>query len=64
MNTYLCTRNAPYINPNCLGHTDLEARQGYYIDAKSESAARALMQEHFPDDTAGFTAQLWVLLPS
>ncbi len=50
MDTYLCTRNQPYTNPNCLGHTDLKARQGYYVTAESLCDALALMQEHFPED--------------
>lgn len=59
MNEYRCTRNQPYLNPNCFGHTDLDARQGYYINAGSEQAAIAFMAQLYPTDDAGFTAQLW-----
>lgn len=60
MNEYRCTSNAPYSNPKCFGYTDLAARQGYYIKAESEQEAIALMQQEFPDDTTGFTIELWV----
>lgn len=59
MNEYRCTRNQPYLNPKCFGHTDLEARQGYYLKAESEEDAIALMEQQFPCDTAGFTAHRW-----
>jgi hypothetical protein len=56
MNEYRCTRNQPYLDPRCFGHTDLETRQGYYIKAESEQDAIAQMTELYPDDNAGFTA--------
>lgn len=59
MNEYRLTRNEPYLNPKCFGHTDLEARQGYYIKASCEEEAIALMLTQFPHDTAGFTCELW-----
>jgi len=51
------TRNEPFLNPNCFGHTD--GGQEYYIKASCEEEAIALMQEMFPHDTAGFTSELW-----
>jgi hypothetical protein len=59
MNEYRLTRNEPYLNPNCFGHTDLEARSGYYIKAESEEDAIAQMTQMFPRDSAGFTVELW-----
>jgi hypothetical protein len=59
MNEYRLTRNEPFLNPNCFGHTDLEVKSGYYIKASCEEEAIALMQEMFPHDTAGFTSELW-----
>lgn len=59
MNEYRCTRNEPYINPNCFGHTNLASRSGYYLKAESEQGANALMEAQFPHDTAGFTSELW-----
>lgn len=59
MNQYRCTRNQPYVNPKCFGHTNLEARQGFYIKAETEEEAIALMQQEFPYDDMGFTVQLW-----
>ena len=58
MNQYRCTRNQPYQNPHCLGIPDLSARQGYYINAATEQEAIAIMAQLYPDDDAGFTAQL------
>jgi hypothetical protein len=34
MKEYRCTRNALYRH-DCLGHDDLGARQGYYIQAST-----------------------------
>jgi hypothetical protein len=59
MNEYRLTRNEPYLNPKCFGHTDLEARQGYYLKAETETNAIAQMSQMFPHDTAGFTVELW-----
>lgn len=60
MNTYLCRRHQPYQNPRCLGYTELSERQGYYIDAASEQEAIAIMGQMHPNDSAGFTVQLWI----
>jgi len=60
MNEYRCTRNSPYSNPKCFGHTDLEARQGYYFKAESEDETLVMMSKQFPGETeAGFTVHLW-----
>ena len=48
MNEYRLTRNEPYINPNCFGHTNLAARSGYYFKADSEQDAIAQMEVQFP----------------
>lgn len=48
MNEYRCTRNEPYLNPNCFGHTDLEARQGFYIKADSEQVPLHKWLSYFP----------------
>lgn len=60
MNTYHCTRNQPYQNPICRGHTDLEARSGFYITADSEQEAITQMAQLYPNDTLGFTVELWI----
>jgi hypothetical protein len=67
MNEYRCTRNRIYESPGCPGHTQLEARQGHYIQADSEADALIAMWESFPDDVEwakargmdAFTATLW-----
>lgn len=59
MHEFRCTRNKPFQNPKCFGHTDLEARQGYYLKAANEQDALAQMAILYPTDDAGFTAQLW-----
>lgn len=57
MYEYRCTRNQPYRNPNCLGHTDTEARQSYYVMSENIAEAIDEMQQRFMDDAAGFTAE-------
>lgn len=59
MSEYRCTRNAPYSNPNCFGHKDLSARQGYYIEAPSAESALRKMAQMFPQDNGNFTCQHW-----
>jgi hypothetical protein len=60
MNEYRCTRNYPYRHPDCFGHTNLSARQGYYLKAQSEPEAIAMMEREFPDELEwGFTAKFW-----
>ena len=46
---YRCTRTAMYLH-ECLGQNNLRVRQGYYIVAKDEFAAREAMQRMFPED--------------
>lgn len=59
MKEYRCTRNASYSH-DCIGHDDLRARQGYYIQALSVEEAWEKMATRFPDETpAGFTVQEW-----
>jgi len=48
---YRCTRSAMYLH-ECLGQNNLRVRQGYYIVAKDEFAARETMHRMFPDDAA------------
>ena len=59
MKEYRCTRNAPYAH-DCIGHDDLAARQGYYIQANSAEEAWQKMAIRFPEEVeAGFTTQAW-----
>jgi hypothetical protein len=56
---YRCTRNDPYSH-QCIGHDDLTARQGYYIQAHSIEEAWQKMAIRFPEEVeAGFTVQEW-----
>ncbi|KJH70298.1 hypothetical protein UH38_19285 [Aliterella atlantica CENA595] len=56
---YRCTRNASYSH-DCIGHDDLTARQGYYIQASSAEEAWEKMAARFPEETKeGFTVQEW-----
>jgi len=56
---YRCTRNAPYTH-DCLGHDNITARQGYYIEANSPEEAWEKMATRFPGETEeGFTVQEW-----
>jgi hypothetical protein len=62
MKEFRCTRNAPYANPECLGHAALRCRQGYYIQAENEHEALREMVKQFPseqDNMHGFTAEFW-----
>lgn len=44
----------------CIGHDDLRARQGHYIQAHSIEEAWQKMAIKFPEETeAGFTLQEW-----
>ncbi|MEP0750069.1 hypothetical protein [Coleofasciculus sp. FACHB-501] len=59
MKEYRCTRNASYSH-NCIGHDDVTARQGYYINAESKEEAWEKMAIRFPEESAeGFTVQEW-----
>lgn len=58
MKTYRCTRNAPYMHR--VEQTDKSLRQGYYVQAQSESDALAYMTLTFSDDRDGFTVELWI----
>ncbi len=59
MKEYRCTRNAMYSH-QCIGHDDLTARQGHYIQANSIEEAWQKMAIKFPEETeAGFTVQEW-----
>lgn len=59
MKEYRCTRNALYSH-QCIGHDDLTARQGHYIQANSIEEAWQKMAIKFPKETAaGFTVQEW-----
>ena len=60
MNEYRLTRRAPYSNPNCLGHTDLSARQGYYVVASTEAGAQEAFYKRYPQyKNEGIDVQLW-----
>lgn len=56
MNEYRCTRPALYPFGS-LGHKCLGARQGHYVEAKSEEEARKIMEEDFPGEE--IDVQLW-----
>lgn len=58
MTMYRCTRNQPY-GKGTPGLTDKKARQGHYIEANSEKEALEKMEKLFPDDTQGFTVDVW-----
>lgn len=59
MKEYRCTRNASYSH-NCIGQSDLTARQGYYIQASGAEEAWEKMAIRFPEEVnAGFTVQEW-----
>jgi hypothetical protein len=59
MPEYRCTRNALYQH-HCIGHDDLTARQGHYLQASCAEEAWEKMAIRFPDETeAGFTVQEW-----
>mgnify|MGYP001616966821 CR=1 FL=1 len=53
------TRCMLYSDPKCLGHDDLTARQGHYIQAESELEARKQMLVMFPRDDGWFTCNVW-----
>ncbi len=56
-NEYRCTRRALYKTEGCPGHTNLSARQGYYIRADSKEEALRTMAQDFPKDVEGFDVQ-------
>lgn len=59
MKEYRCTRNALYAH-DCIGHDDITARQGYYIQASSADEAWEKMAIRFPEEVVeGFTVQDW-----
>jgi len=59
MKEYRCTRNAPYRH-DCLGHDDLGARQGHYIQASTKEEAWQKMAIRFPEETnEGFSVTEW-----
>jgi hypothetical protein len=62
MAEYRCTRNQPY-GPGCPGYDNPRARQGHYITACCPENARQQMKERFPEDTEGFTCDLWKETP-
>lgn len=53
---YRCTRKSLYQH-DCSGRLDVRQRQGHYIIAQSETEAKNIMREEFPEDRYGFTAQ-------
>lgn len=60
---YRCTVNAVYDNPNCRGHIELDARDGYYITAHSPQEALEEMRSRYPDFASeGFTVEIWKVL--
>lgn len=59
MKEYRCTRNASYSH-DCIGHSDITARQGYYIQASGAEEAWEKMAIRFPEEVnVGFTVQEW-----
>jgi len=49
MNEYRFTRPHVYSSPDCPGHKNPSARQGYYIIASSEQEAFQKMHEQHPE---------------
>ena len=58
MKIFRCTRNRFY--SRCTAQVDLSNRQGYYIQARSESDALARMALTFSNDKDGFTVEPWI----
>ncbi len=54
---FRCTRNT--YSEGCSGHSQLSARQGYYIWAACAFHALSEMQERYPTDEDGFAIQFW-----
>lgn len=54
---YRCTRNSVY-PPTSPGHTDLTARQGYYVRKDTREEALQVMRTLFPTDREGFTVEV------
>lgn len=54
LNEYRCTRNSPYMH-KCMGHDNLSARQGHYVNCYTEEQALEIMGMDFPGDRHGFT---------
>lgn len=48
---YRCTRDSAY-QGNCMGATNLDCRQGHYVDATTKERALAVMAKRFPEDVA------------
>ena len=48
------TRPAVYSNPNCPGHKDVSARQGYYVRAESKEDAKRVFREMVAKDRQRF----------
>jgi len=56
---YRCTRNKPYAH-GCIGHDDISARQGYYIEASCALDAYGKMCADYPEDVDdGFTIEIY-----
>jgi len=66
LNKYRCTRNKPYAH-DCIGHDNLGARQGHYIEAPCALNAYGKMCADYPEEVDdGFTVELcneWALEP-
>lgn len=56
---YRLTRPNVYSNPNCPGHKDKSARQGYYVDADSPEQAIKIVRERLEMPNEDFDVQLW-----
>jgi hypothetical protein len=57
MNTYRCTRQAPYPE-GTQAHIDPTQRQGYFPVVANEKEALDWMKKLFPEETI-FTVELW-----
>lgn len=51
-------RTELYNDPGCPGHSNLEAREGHYINANTKEEALATMTKNYPNETK-FTAHLF-----
>lgn len=59
MNHYRLTRPDVYVNPDCPGHSDKSARQGYYVDAETPEQAVEIVRTRLGKPNERFDVQLW-----
>lgn len=59
MNLYRVTRPEVYSSPSCPGHSDLSARQGYYIEADTPEEARSKFRAKHSNQNERLDVTLW-----